>query len=87
MCVLRRFSQVQLLETLWTIACQASLSMKFFRKKYWSGLPCLGDLPNPGIKPASLMSPLAPWFSIFFFFLNGVILGSAKAELRLPGVS
>ena len=27
--------------------------------KYWSGLPCRspGDLPNPGIKPASFMSP------------------------------
>ena len=26
---------------------------------YWSGLPCppLGDLPNPGIKPAFLISP------------------------------
>ena len=26
------------------------------RQDYWSGLPCLsrGDLPNPGIKPASL---------------------------------
>ena len=28
-------------------------------QEYWSGLPCPppGDLPNPGIKPASLMSP------------------------------
>ena len=35
------------------------LSMGFFRQQYWSGLPCPppGDLPNPGIKPASLMSP------------------------------
>ena len=33
--------------------------MGFFRQKYWSGLPCPppGDLPNPGIEPASLMSP------------------------------
>ena len=31
----------------------------FSRQEYWSGLPCPlpGDLPNPGIKPASLMSP------------------------------
>ena len=30
----------------------------FSRHKYWSGLPCPlpGDLPNPGIKPTSLMS-------------------------------
>ena len=33
--------------------------MGFSRQEFWSGLPCppLGDLPNPGIKPASLMSP------------------------------
>ena len=39
--------------TLWTVACQAPLSMGgFSRQEYWSGLPCLppGDLPNPGIK-------------------------------------
>ena len=37
----------------------ASSSMGFSRQEYWSGLPCLppGDLPNTGIKPASLMSP------------------------------
>ena len=34
---------------------QASLSMGFFRQEYWSGLPLPppGDLPDPGIKPAS----------------------------------
>ena len=39
----------------WTVACQAPLSMGFFRQKYWSGLPFSspGDLPDPGIKPAS----------------------------------
>ena len=31
----------------------------FHWKNYWSGLPCppLGDLPDPGIKPVSFMSP------------------------------
>ena len=33
--------------TLWTVACQVSLSMGFSRQKYWSGLPC----PPPGIFP------------------------------------
>ena len=44
---------------LWTVAHQASLSMRFSRQEYWSGLPCppSGDLPDPGIKPAFLMSP------------------------------
>ena len=26
--------------TLWTVACQAPLSMGFFRQENWSGLPC-----------------------------------------------
>ena len=41
--------------TLWTVACQASLSIGFPRQKYWSGLPfpSPGDLPNPGIEPTS----------------------------------
>ena len=45
--------------TPWTVACQAPLSMRFPRQEYWSGLPypTWGDLPNPGIKPASLASP------------------------------
>ena len=53
------FSLVQLFGTLWTVACQAPLFMGFSRWKHWSGLLCPppGDLHNPGIKPASLMSP------------------------------
>ena len=49
----------QLFVILWTVARQAPLSMGFSRQEYWSGLPCPlpGDLPNPGIEPASLMSP------------------------------
>ena len=41
--------------TPWTVAHQAPLSMGFSRREYWSGLPCLppGDLPHPGIEPAS----------------------------------
>ena len=44
---------------LWTVALQAPLSMGFSGREYWSGLPCLssGDLPNPGIKSMSSMSP------------------------------
>ena len=41
--------------TPWTVAHQAPLSMGFPRQEYWNGLPFLspGDLPNPGIEPAS----------------------------------
>ena len=54
------------------VACQTPLSMGFSRRACWSGLPCPlpGDLPDPGIKPMSFMSPAlatelfttsAPW--------------------------
>ena len=33
--------------TPWTAACQAPLSMGFFRQEYWSGLP----FPSPGFFP------------------------------------
>ena len=57
--------------TPWTVAHQALLSMGFSRQEYWTGLPCSspGDLPDPGIEPASSYiylywqagsSPLAP---------------------------
>ena len=53
------FTRVQLFADPWAVACQAPLSMQFSRQEYWSGLPCSlpGNLPNPGIKPTSLMSP------------------------------
>ena len=56
--VLIHFSCVQLFATQWTVAHQAPLSMGFSRQEYWNGLPCPppGDLPNPVIKPTSLMS-------------------------------
>ena len=43
------------LETSWTVARQAPLSMGFPRQEYWSGLPfpSPGDLPNSGIEPRS----------------------------------
>ena len=60
--VLSRFSPVQLFATLWTVACQAPLSMGLSRQEYWSGLPCPppGDLLDPGFKPAYI-SCLLQW--------------------------
>jgi len=57
--VLRDFSRVLLFAMLWTLACQAPLSVGLSRPEYWSGLLCplLGDLLDPGIKPESFMSP------------------------------
>ena len=59
-CVLSHFShRVWLCATLQTVARQSPLSMRFSRQENWSGLLCPppGDLPNPGIKLTSLMSP------------------------------
>ena len=57
-CVLSHFSHVRLCATLWTVTCQAPLSMGFSRQEYWCGLPCPppGDPPNPGIEPKSYIS-------------------------------
>ena len=54
-----RFNHVRLFETLWTVACQAPLSVRFSRQEYCSGLPgpLPGDLPNTGVEPMSLTSP------------------------------
>ena len=51
-------SHVQLFEAPWTVAHQASLSVKLFRQKYWSGLPfpIPEHVPDPGIKPTTLPS-------------------------------
>ena len=45
--------------TPWTVACQGPLFMRFSRLEHWSGLPfpSPGDLPDSGIKLASLTSP------------------------------
>ena len=57
--MLSRFSRVQLFGTPWTAAHQAPLSMGISRQKHPSGLLCPlpGDLPDPGVELASLMSP------------------------------
>ena len=43
----------------WTAAHQAPLFMEFSRREQWSGgsFPSPGDLPNPGMEAASLVSP------------------------------
>ena len=56
-------------EAPWTVNPQAPLSMGFSRQGYWTGLPCPppGDLPDPGIKPAS---PVFPAFQADTLLLN-----------------
>ena len=58
-CVLSCFTRDRLLAIPRTVVHQAPPYVRFSRQEYWSGLPFPppGDLPDPGIEPASLMSP------------------------------
>ena len=78
-CMLSHFSHVWLSVTPWTVAHQAPLSMGFSRQEYWSGLPfpTLGDLPNPGIEPMSLMSP-----ALTSGFFTGALPGKPPWDLN-----
>ena len=65
------------LATLWTVACQALLSMGFSRQEYWSGLPFSSpeDLPDPGIEPGSPtlwadVLPLEPCYITLYIFFH-----------------
>ena len=55
--------------SLWTVAHQVPVSMRFSMQEYWSGLPYPppGDLPDPAIESGSLMSPA---LADGFFILN-----------------
>ena len=83
MCVLSCFSPVQLCGTLWTVARQVPLSIGFSRQEYWSGLPCPspGELPDPEMESASLLSP-AFVGRFFFFFLPLVLPGKPHLTYR-----
>ena len=65
------------------------------RQEYWSGLPCPPpeDLPDPGIGPASLMSPElagrlftpnATWEAPAYISTLKIHLESHKAQFSLP---
>ena len=56
-CVLNLY---RLFVTSWAVTRQAPLSMEFLRQEYWSGLSCPppGDLSDPRIEAASLVSPI-----------------------------
>ena len=56
LCVLIRFSCVQLFATPWTVIHQVPQFTGFSRQEYWSVLPFPppGDLPDAGIEPETL---------------------------------
>ena len=56
--MLSQFSRVWLFETLWTVACQAPLSMGFSKQEYGVGCHALlRDSSQPRDRTASLTSP------------------------------
>ena len=76
--VLSHFSHVWLSAAPCTVAHQTPLSVEFSRQEYWSGLSRSppGDLPDPGIEPSSLRSPV---LAVGFF------TSSATWEVQLSG--
>ena len=69
-------SRVWLFATPWTVAHQVPLSMGFSRQKYWNRLlfPPPGNLPDPGIKPTSPVSPAIslPLHSMWSLFIKSL---------------
>ena len=78
-----------------------SLSMGVSRQENWRGLPCPppGDLPDPGIEPASLISPAlagrffttstaweTPWARLYVIKREGSIQLSKKNQERLSSL-
>ena len=60
--VVESLSRVRLFETPWTVACHALLSMGFSKARIleWLSFPSPRDLPDPGFKPSSPLSPALP---------------------------
>ena len=79
--------------TLWTVTCQAPLSMGFPRQEYQSGWPFLSpeDLPDPGSYPGLLyllhcrrvLYPLSHQGSLFKFFSGNSALLESLHNLKL----
>ena len=42
-------THIRLFATLWTVVCQAPLSVGFSTQGYWIGLPCLLPLMSPAL--------------------------------------
>ena len=70
----------------WTVACQAPLSTGCSRQEYWSGLPCPppGDLPDPGMEPESLMSPVVPTLQAGSLLMSHRGIAGHKPAVRGP---
>ena len=84
-CVL---SCARLFVTSWTVARQAPLSMGFPRQEHWRRLPVPtpGDLPHPGIQPASLVAPALAGglFTTLYLFTTSTTWALGRRFSGLP---
>ena len=64
----------QLFATPWIVAHQAPLHMEFSRQEHFSGVPfpTPGNLPDSGIKPESLASPVLAGGSLLLGYLGSL---------------
>jgi len=71
--------------TLWTVACQALLSMGFSRQEYWSRLLCSPpeDLPDPGTEPASQVYCISRQLFFGFCFTTGATWEAQSYHMTL----
>ena len=76
-------SRVWLFVTLWTVACQAPLSVEFSRQEYWSGLPFPSPVNLPGGKAGIENTSLAP-VALEGGFLTLHYQGSPKSTRGQP---
>ena len=80
-CLPSCFSCIQLSATLWTIAHQVPLSMRFSRQEHWSEVPfpSPGDLLHPGIEPTS---PISPILAGGFFTTSKIYVTSSQTTKK-----
>ena len=71
----KSLSRVRLFATPWTIAYQVSLSMRFSKQGYWSGLPFPppGDLPSTEIKPGRFFTTEPPGKSLLYVIWRQIL--------------
>ena len=79
--MLNCFSHAWLFVTLWTVAWQAPLSMRFSRQEYWNGLPFSSRIfPTQGPNSHLLMSPALAGGSL-------VVAPPGKTRVELVGAN
>ena len=81
-CMPSCFTCILFFVSLWTVVHQPPRSLGFSRQEYWNGLLCPppGNLPDPGIEPAS---PKSPALSGRFFTTHATLEVTRKHDVYL----